>query len=76
MEDLVITLEDLHTVRKGQKDGYCLPGLKRWASANGFSMKILMRNGIKLSQIPNHEDPYVKELVAVAKARIAAEARV
>jgi hypothetical protein len=39
-------------------------------------MKILMRNGIKLSQIPNHEDPYVKELVAVAKARIAAEARV
>lgn len=72
-DDLLITLEDLRKVRKGGKDGYCLPGLTRWANENGYSVKLLLKNGIRLSQIDKIDDPFVKNLAAVAKARVAKE---
>ncbi len=69
MEDVLITVDDLRKVRKGAKEGYCMPGLSRWANENGFSVKLLLKNGIRSSQIGRLDDPFVKKLIEVAKAR-------
>lgn len=67
--DTRITIADLRKVRKGNKEGYCLPGLKRWAAENHFSFELLVKNGILKSQIPRLDDPFVKKLLAVAEER-------
>jgi len=71
--DLLILPCDLKTVRKGQGQGYCRPGLERWASAHGFSLKVFMREGILLSKLEGINDPFLPKIVEEARKRVARE---
>lgn len=73
MPDLVILPRDLKMVRKGQSSGYCRPGLERWASTHGFSLKLFLKNGIPVSRLEGINDPFLEKVIETAKARVAAE---
>ena len=68
-DDFIVTAEDLAAVRKGQNDGYCLPGFIRGANENGFSYRALLKNGVKVSELKRINDPFVGKVLAAAEAR-------
>lgn len=72
-DDLVITVSDLRAVRKGDRSGYCIPGVNRWAAANGFPVKKLLSEGLPVRLLNGKRDPFINELIQVARARLAAE---
>lgn len=72
-EDLIILARDLKLVRKGTNTGYCRPGLERWATEQGYSLKLFLKNGIPLSRLEGIEDPFLQKVVEAARARVAAE---
>lgn len=69
-EDFLVTAEDLTTVRKGQKEGYCLPGFIRWCRDNGYSYRGLLRTGILASELRKIKDPFVDKVLKAAEDRI------
>ncbi len=72
-DDILITVQDLRTVRNGAKQGYCIPGLKTWAAQNGFCLKVVLRDGIRISQLSHFEDPFKDQIIATARKRVAGE---
>lgn len=72
-EELVILPIDLRNVRKGVGKGYCRPGLERWASQHGYSLKLFLKNGIPLSKLEGVRDPFLDKVVETARERVAAE---
>lgn len=73
MTELMIMPIDLRMVRKGQSSGYCRPGLERWASTHGFSLKLFLKNGIPVSRLEGINDPFLEKVIETARARAAAE---
>lgn len=72
-EDFLILPCDLREVRKGDKTGFCRPGLERWASHRGLSLKHFMKNGVRASLIMSFDDPYTKQVIEAAQRRIELE---
>ena len=70
-EELMILPCDLRRVRKGQKDGYCRPGLERWASTHGFSLRQFLKNGIPASRLEGIDDPFLVKIMEAARERAA-----
>jgi len=73
MDDITITVQDLRTVRNGAKQGYCIPGLKTWIAQNGFCLKVVLRDGIRESQLAHIDDPFKDQMLAAARKRLAGE---
>lgn len=69
VDDLVITLEDLHSIPFANKVGYCHPGTRKLLARQGISWHLFRTEGLRVADYPNVTDPFILKLVAHARLR-------
>lgn len=65
---MIITVEHVRLARE-EHGGYCVPGMERWFSQNGLSLREFLKNGYPVEIIENVGDEFSRRVVAVARER-------
>ncbi len=68
-DDLVITLDDLHSIPFANGVGYCHPGTRKLLSRYGISWHVFRTEGIRVADYKHVKDPFIMKLVRHTIAR-------